>query len=58
VQQTLPLDGLTTPPPGAWEQLAPGDKVETVLVLARLMARLVRPASELEEESSDDRPSS
>ncbi|MGI8792614.1 MAG: hypothetical protein ACR2H3_05470 [Acidimicrobiales bacterium] len=58
MQQTLPLDGLTTPSPGAWEQLAPGDQAETVAVLARLMARLVRPVSDREEEPSDDRPCS
>src|SRR4051794_15611739 len=54
MQQILPLDGLTTLPPLAWERLAPGDRAETVAVLARLMAQLVRPASEPEEEPSDE----
>lgn len=56
MQQILPLDGLTTPPPVTWERLAPGDRAETVAVLARLMARLVRPVAEPEEEPSNDRP--
>jgi hypothetical protein len=54
MQQILPLDGLSTPPPLAWEGLAPGDRAETVAVLARLMAQLVRPPSEPEEEPSDE----
>jgi hypothetical protein len=54
MQQILPLDGLTTPRLLAWERLAPGDRAETVAVLARLMAQLVRPASEPEEEHSGD----
>jgi hypothetical protein len=54
MQQILPLDGLSTPAPLAWERLAPGDRSETVAVLARLMAQLVRPASEPEEVHRDD----
>lgn len=54
MQQILPLEGLATPPPLAWERLAPGDRAETVAVLARLMAQLVRPTSGPEEEPSDD----
>lgn len=54
MQQILPLDGLTNPAPRAWERLAPGDRAETVAVLARLMAQLVRPVSEPEEEPDHD----
>jgi hypothetical protein len=54
MQQILPLDGLAPAPPLAWERLAPGDRAETVAVLARLMTQLVRPASVPEEEPSDD----
>jgi hypothetical protein len=54
MQQILPLDGLATAPPQAWERLALGDRAETVAVLARLMAQLVRPASQAEEEPSDE----
>jgi hypothetical protein len=41
MQQVLPLGGLSSPPPLAWERLAPGEQAETIAVLARLMARLV-----------------
>ena len=54
MQQVLPLGGLSSPPPLAWERLAPGEQAETIAVLARLMARLVHPALEPEEEPSDD----
>lgn len=54
MQQILPLDGLATAAPLAWERLAPVDRAETVAVLARLMVQLVRPVSEPEEETSDD----
>lgn len=54
MQQILPLDGLATAAPPAWERLAPVDQSETVAVLARLMVQLVRPASQPEEETSDD----
>jgi hypothetical protein len=56
MQQVLPLGGLSSPPPLAWERLAPGEQAETIAVLARLMARLVHPALEPEEEPSNDRP--
>ncbi len=52
MQPPLPLAGLTAPPPLAWELLAPDPQLEAVTVLARLMARLVRPMPE--EEHNDD----
>lgn len=54
MQQILPLDGLATAAPPAWERLAPDDRAETVAVLARLMVHLIRSASQPEEETSDD----
>lgn len=54
MQMALPLAGLDAPAPLAWERLAPGEQTEVVSVLARLMARLVRPAPE-EEQQSDER---
>jgi len=52
MQPPLPLAGLAAPPPLAWEQLAPDKQAEAVAVLARLMARLVQPTHE--EEDNDD----
>jgi hypothetical protein len=53
MQPSLPLPGLTAPPPLAWELLAPADQHEAVAVLARLMAQLVQPRPK--EEHNDDR---
>lgn len=53
MQMALPLAGLDAPAPLAWERLAPGEQAEVVSVLARLMAQLVRPAPE-EEQQSDE----
>ena len=46
------LAGLIAPPPLAWEHLAPGEQLEAVAVLARLMAQLVQPTPE--EGETDD----
>ncbi len=46
MQPPLPLAGLSAPPPIAWELLAPGEQLEAVVVLARLMAQLVQPTPE------------
>ena len=52
MQPPLPLAGLIAPPPLAWEHLAPGEQLEAVAVLARLMAQLVQPTPE--EGETDD----
>jgi len=52
-QLSLPLAGLSAPPPLVWELLAPGEQIEAVVVLARLMDRVVQPVEE--EEQHDDR---
>jgi hypothetical protein len=43
MQLPLPLAGLNASPPLAWEHLAPDERAEAVVVLARLMAQLVEP---------------
>ena len=43
MQPPLPLAELTAPAPLAWEQLAPDNQTEAVMVLARLMAKFVQP---------------
>ncbi len=53
MQPTLPLAGLTAPPPLAWELLTPAHQREAVAVLARLMAQLVQ--ARPKEEHNDDR---
>ncbi len=52
MQLPLPLADLTGPPPLAWECLASEDQNEAVVVLARLMAQLVGPTRE--EDNDDD----
>ncbi len=52
MQPPLPLAGLIAPPPLAWEHLAPGEQLEAVAVLARLIAQLVQPTPE--EGETDD----
>jgi hypothetical protein len=54
MQQLLPLIGLAAPAPLVWERLARDEQAEAVAVLARLMAHLVQPTPEPEEEHSDD----
>jgi hypothetical protein len=56
VQLHLPLSELTGPPPMAWEQLAPDQRVAAVAVLSRLMARAVCPPTkpDEQEEVADD----
>ena len=49
MQLLLPLAGLAALPPLAWEQLAPDKQAEAVAVLARLMAQLVEPTHEEED---------
>jgi hypothetical protein len=53
MQLSLSLAGLTAPPPLAWEQLASGQQVEAVAVLARLMVKVLNPQPE--QEPNDDR---
>jgi hypothetical protein len=52
MQLPLPLAGLAAPPPLAWEQLAHDKQAKAVAVLARLMAQLVQPTHE--EEDNDE----
>jgi hypothetical protein len=54
MQLLLPLIEPAAPAPLVWERLAPGEQAEAVAVLARLMAHLVQPVPEPEEEHSDD----
>ena len=56
MQLPLPLSGLTGPPPMAWEQVAPDQQFEAVEMLARLMARVVHPPAnpDEQEEPTDD----
>ena len=49
MELALLLTGLAAPPPLAWEHVNPAQQVEAVAVLARLMARVVQPATEEEQ---------
>jgi hypothetical protein len=53
MQPPLPLRGLTAPPPLAWEHVTPERQLEAVALLARMMAQLVQPQLEEEEQASD-----
>ncbi|HZA76178.1 MAG TPA: hypothetical protein VE623_07270 [Acidimicrobiales bacterium] len=52
MQPPLPLAGLVAPPPLAWEHVATHEQAEAVAVLARLMAQLIQPTHE--EEDNDE----
>ena len=53
MQPPLPLCGLMTPSPLAWENVASDYQVEAVAMLARLMAQLVQPEPAEEEQTND-----